>query len=191
MTFREFIQLVHSDFFRYMRTPTMSRVISHWFLSPGVKYSFYMRLCRYLRGKPLKAFGLLIILQAILHHYRIKFGIDIPDTTTIGSGFYIGHFGGIVVNSHAVIGKDCNISHGVTIGQLNRGERMGCPVIGARVFIGPGAKILGRVTIGDDVAIGANCVVVTDIPANSVVVGNPGKVISQEGSTGYVNNIDY
>jgi len=191
MTFREFIRLVRSDFYRYMQVPTLSRIITHWFLTPGVKYSFYMRLCRYLRGKPLKAFGLFIVLQIILHHYRIKFGIDIPDTTNIGRGFYIGHFGGIVVNSRSVIGKNCNISHGVTIGQLNRGERMGYPVIGDQVFIGPGAKILGRIKIGDNVAIGANCVVTTDIPSNSVVVGNPGKVISQEGSTGYINNVDY
>lgn len=191
MTFQDFAFLVRSDFYRYMGAPRFSQILKHWFLTPGLKYTFFMRLCRYLRGKPLKAFGLFVVLQVILHHYRIRFGIDIPDTTDIGSGFYIGHFGGIVVNSRSVIGKNCNISHGVTIGQLNRGKRAGCPVIGDNVFIGPGAMIIGHIKIGDNAAIGANCVVVEDVPAHAVVAGVPGKIISQEGSIGYINRIDY
>lgn len=77
------------------------------------------------------------------------YGISIPYNTRIGSGLYIGHFGGIVVNSEAVIGKNCNIHHGVTIGQANRGDKKGYPVIGDRVFIGPGAVvIIGKVKVG-------------------------------------------
>jgi serine O-acetyltransferase len=79
----------------------------------------------------------------------------------------------------------------VTIGQLNRGKRAGCPVIGDNVFIGPGAMIIGHIKIGDNAAIGANCVVVEDVPAHAVVAGVPGKIISQEGSIGYINRIDY
>jgi serine O-acetyltransferase len=90
-----------------------------------------------------------------------------------------------------VIGRNCNISQGVTIGRANRGRNKGYPVLGDGVYIGPGAVIAGSVRIGNDVAIGANCVVTTDIPDHSVVVGVPGRVISSEGAEGYVNRTDY
>jgi serine O-acetyltransferase len=77
------------------------------------------------------------------------------------------------------------------LGKANRGVRKGYPVIGDNVYIGPGAKIVGNVHIGNNVAIGANCVVTKDIPDNSVVVGVPGRVISLESSVGYINRTDY
>jgi serine O-acetyltransferase len=121
----------------------------------------------------------------------IRFGFDIPVSTKIGSGFYIGHFGGVIISGGAVIGKNCNISQGVTIGVVNRGANAGCPQIGDNVYIGPGAKIFGKVIVGNNVAIGANSVIVKDCPDNSVVAGVPGKVISYLGSTGYINRTDY
>jgi serine O-acetyltransferase len=126
-----------------------------------------------------------------LHRLIYKYGISIPPDTKIGSGFYIGHFGGIVVSGKTIIGKNCNMSQCVTVGQANRGRNKGHPILGDNIYIGPGAKIIGAVTIGNNVAIGANCVVTKDVPDNSVVVGIPGKVISQEGSKGYVNRTDY
>ncbi len=95
------------------------------------------------------------------------------------------------MNEQSVIGKNCNISHGVTIGQTNRGTKKGTPVIGDNVYIGPGALIIGGISIGNNVCIGGNAVVTKDIPDNSVVVGNPGRIISQNGSEGYVNRTDY
>lgn len=120
-----------------------------------------------------------------------KLGIDIPPETKIGSGLYIGHFGGIIVNEKTIIGKNCNISQGVTMGKANRGENEGYPTLGDNIYIGPGAKIVGAVTIGNNVAIGANCVVTKNIPDDSVVVGVPRKIISQKGSKGYVNRTNY
>lgn len=127
----------------------------------------------------------------VLRHFEYKYGISISYQTKIASGLYIGHFGGIVVNQHAVIGKNCNISHQVTIGKANRGTRKGYPVVGDNVYIGPGAKVIGSVHIGNNVAIGANCVVTKDIPENGVVVGAAGQIISSEGSTGYINRTNY
>jgi len=135
--------------------------------------------------------GFAFLVNRIVSHYTFKYGISIPPETVIGSGFYIGHFGGIVVSPKSKIGKNCNISQGVTIGQTNRGSRKGFPIIGNNVYIGPGAKIIGGVTIGNDVAVGANCVVTKDVPDNAVVVGVPGRVISYDGSRGYINNTDY
>jgi len=97
----------------------------------------------------------------------------------------------IVVSDYAQIGKNCNISHGVTVGQMNRGGRKGTPTIGDNVYIGPGARVIGQIRIGNNVAIGANTVVTKDVPDNAVLVGAPGRVISLNDSTDYVMNTDY
>lgn len=145
-----------------------------------------MRLAASLKVNKL-LFPLFIFARLRLRHYQFKYGIQIPWHTKIGKGFYIGHFGGIVVNGGTVIGKNCNISQGVTIGQANRGPRKGCAIIGDNVYIGPGAKIVGHVNIGNNVAIGANAVVTKDVPDNAVVAGVPARIISMEGSVGYIN----
>ena len=84
--------------------------------------------------------------------------------------------------------KNCNISQGVTIGIVNSGEKAGVPSIGDRVYIGPGAKIIGNIKIGNDVAIGANAVVVSDVPDGVTVGGIPAKAISQNNSSAYIKN---
>lgn len=153
---------------------------------PGLRFSFWMRLCSVLRGK--KAW-IPIYITALNHYNRClyKYGISIPFNTNIGEGFYIGHFGCIVVSPSAVIGKNVNISQGVTIGVTNRGDKAGVAIIGDGVYIGPGAKIIGAIRIGNNVAIGANAVVTHDVPDNAVVAGVPARIISMNGAEGYVN----
>ena len=82
-----------------------------------------MRSCAYLFTHPLLKFGVYHLAKLMLTKYMYKYGIDIPFSANIGSGFYIGHFGGIIVNETAVIGINCNISQGVTIGTVSRGEK--------------------------------------------------------------------
>jgi serine O-acetyltransferase len=106
---------------------------------------------------------------------EILTGIDLPCEAVVGRRFRIDHFGGIVVSGDAVFGDDCVIRNGVTVGLRHTGQR-GAPVIGNRADIGAGAKVLGSIRIGDDVAIGANAVVITDVPANSIAVGVPAKI---------------
>ena len=129
-----------------------------------------------------------VLCRLRLMHFSYKFGIDIPYSTSIGKGFYIGHFSCIVVSPVAVIGNNVNISQGVTIGYQSRGKRKGAAMIGDNVYIGPGAKIVGKVTIGDNVAIGANAVVTSDLPTGAVAVGIPAKVISLNGTTDFILN---
>jgi serine O-acetyltransferase len=191
MKYSEFRNLCASDLYRYDGSRGAFAFVKHWMLTPGVKYVIYFRLCQYLGAKPLKAFGLHYVMKFIYIRLGIRYGMDISASAIIGRGLYIGHFGGIVVNPDAVIGDNCNLSHEVTIGQVNRGTKTGCPVIGDNVFIGPGAKIIGRIHVGNGAAIGANCVVVDDVPENGVVVGVPGRVISLDGSAGYINYTDY
>ncbi len=116
--------------------------------------------------------------------------IQIPLNTKIGEGLYIGHDGFVVINADAVIGKNVNILQGVTIGQENRGPRKGAPTIGSKVVICPGAVIVGKITIGDDVIIAPNSYVNFDVPSHSVVVGNPGVIHHKEEATkGYIGNL--
>ncbi|HEU4929958.1 MAG TPA: serine O-acetyltransferase [Candidatus Krumholzibacteria bacterium] len=192
MSFQQYRYLVRSDLYRISDRVDMTALLTHVLRGSAFKYNFWMRTCRYTRSHPLlKLLVYRPLARPLFSHYTYKFGISIPFETEIGSGFYIGHFGGIVVNEACVIGKNCNISHGVTLGVLNRGEKQGCPTIGDNVYIGPGAKIVGRIKVGNHVAVGANCVVTKDVPDYGVVVGIPGQVISQEGSVGYVNRTDY
>lgn len=117
-----------------------------------------------------------------------KYGIGIPYMTDIGEGFYIGHFGGIIINSNVVIGKNVNLSHGVTIGK-GWGRGTGCPTIGDEVYIGPNSTIVGEITVGSNAAIGANAFVNKDVKSGSTVGGVPAKMISQKGSCDYIHNI--
>ena len=117
---------------------------------------------------------------------EILTGISIPYSVTIGPSFYIGHFGGIILNANTVIGADCNISQGVTIGVSGRGEKRGVPVIGDRVYMGANATIVGKITVGDDSVIGGNSLVVESVPEKSTVVGVPAVVINTNGSSDYI-----
>lgn len=106
-------------------------------------------------------------------------GAELPCEAVIGRRFVIEHIGGIVVSGDAVFGDDCIMRNGVTVGLRHRGVR-GSPHIGNRVDIGAGAKLLGPIRIGDDTAIGANAVVICDVPANSIAVGIPARIIARK-----------
>ncbi len=110
---------------------------------------------------------------------QIITGIELPCEAKVGKRFTIEHFGNIIVSGDAVFGDDVIIRNGVTVGLKHTGIR-GSPTIGNRVDIGVGAKLLGPIQIGDDVAIGANAVVIKDVPANSIAVGVPAKIIPRK-----------
>lgn len=185
MTTREFIL---SDLYRYTGDRSFGSFWKAFLLIAGFRYMVYLRIAYHLRSRKR-------IWRRLLYYYfslrvmmlQRRFGIQISAETKIGKGFYIGHFGTIVVSPHAVIGDNVNISQGVTIGYANRGPREGAAVIGNEVYIGPGAKIVGKVHIGNNVAIGANAVVTHDVPDNAVVAGVPARVISNAGAEGYIN----
>lgn len=170
---------IREDLFRHVGAYSLSKLIKCYFFVPGFRFMFWYRLANQ-RPKNLAY-------KLIIRKLSYKFGIQIPIGTKIGRGFYIGHYNCIVINNTAVIGDNVNISHGVTIGQINVGDKMGAPEIGNNVYIGPGAKIIGNIKIGNNVAIGANAVVVDNVDDNCIVGGIPAKVISMKGSVGYVN----
>ena len=142
--------LVYSDLYRIYGKFNLFIFILALIFNEGFKYCFWMRTCAYLHKKNILMLLLYYLVRIIIRHYTHKYGISIPFNTKIDSGFYIGHYGGIVVNYKTIIGKNCNISHGVTLGQSNRGKHKGCPIIGDNVYIAPGAKIIGNIKIGDN-----------------------------------------
>lgn len=110
---------------------------------------------------------------------RLVTNIDIHPGATLGRRFFIDHGAGVVIGETAEIGNDVTLYHGVTLGGTtwNKGKRH--PTLGDGVVIGAGAKILGAITLGDQVRVGANSVVVKDVPARKTVVGIPGKVVTR------------
>lgn len=115
--------------------------------------------------------------------------IEIAADTPIGAGLYMGHPYCITINPKAVLGRNINIHKGVTIGQENRGQRKGVPVVRDCVWIGVNATIVGKITIGNDVLIAPNSYVNRDVPDHSVVYGNPCVIKHRENATeNYVNN---
>ncbi len=110
---------------------------------------------------------------------RILTGVDIHPGATLGPGLFIDHATGVVIGETAEVGEDVMIYHGVTLGGSGRDTGKRHPTIGDRVIIGAGAKVLGAIKIGDGSRIGANAVVVKEVPASAVVVGVPGQIISR------------
>ncbi len=190
MTKTELIECLQQDLLRYgIRQPFSLRLLLRCFgpnYAPGLKFILLCRICKYYKSTSRLLFYFLMIW---LRHLTNKYGIDISYRTIIGKGLYIGHFGGIVVHGDAEIGENCNLSQGVTIGVLIRGKKQGVPKIGNRCFLGPGATILGGITVGDDVLIGANAIVTFDVPSNSVVASPLASIVSNKGSKEYIVNI--
>ncbi|MDO9710390.1 serine O-acetyltransferase [Paracraurococcus lichenis] len=132
--------------------------------------------------------GALLVLCVIWQKVvEISTGIEIPYRATIGPGFYIGHFGNIILHPDVIIGKMCNISQGVTLGISGRGERRGVPVLGDRVYLGANAILAGKLEVGDDAVIAANSLITRDVPQKAVMVGNPAQIVSYKGSADYLS----
>jgi serine O-acetyltransferase len=110
-------------------------------------------------------------------HCRDVYGIELPYAATVGRRLTIEHQHGIVVHGECVIGDDCFIRQGVTLGNKSLDKPFDAPVLGNGVNVGAGAKVLGKVTLGDRAQVGANAVVVKDVSAGTTVVGIPAKPI--------------
>ncbi len=185
--YHRYITTIMGDLHRY--NPDERQLISHILLVPGYRYTFFMRLAGYLRKlkNPTARVGHMLA-RILMIRTGVRYGIDIPYNTEIDDGLYIGHHGGIVVSHETKIGRNCNINQGVTIGKTYGGKHPGTPIIGNNVYLGPGSKVIGGITIGDNVMVGANAVVTSPVPDNAVVVGVPARVVSFKGSFDYVIN---
>lgn len=178
-------QIIAQDLYRYYGDISSKGKIKAVLSHSGARFMFLYRMCaRYPKNNVLG-----IIFRFWFNRLSKIRNVEIPHKVKFGEGLYFGHFMNIVINQNVIVGKNCNIMQGVTVGYESRGKRKGSPVIGDRVLIGPNSVVVGNITIGNDVLIGPLTLVNFDIADNSVVVGNPAKIVSQKGSIGYVNKI--
>lgn len=171
------------DVYRYYGT-TNESLRQRILRPPQLKYIIYLRKYQNSKLKIAKLYYKIKIKKQSL-----KTKIQIYPRTKIGEGFYIGHLGRLIINPDAILGKNVNIATGVTIGQESRGKRKGSPTIGDNVWIGTNSVIVGNVKIGNNVLIAPLSFVNFDVPSNSIVIGNPGKIIPNLHATeNYINN---
>jgi serine O-acetyltransferase len=172
------------DSYRYGKG--LKQHLKSFIFNPEYRYLLYFRNCKkYGIKNPLGLF-----FRILINLNKGRYGIQIPIQTKIGKGFKMNHFGGIVINQNVVIGENCNVSQGVTLGNVSRGKLKGCPTIGDRVWIGANSVVVGKITIGNDVLIAPLSYVNFDIPDNAVVLGNPAQIINYNTSAGYIKNIN-
>jgi serine O-acetyltransferase len=172
-----FWQIIRADVKRLREENPGLRTLTRGVLSQGFQALLVYRIFRWFHERGIPTQPIRFFIERFT---EITTGISIPVQARIGRGLRIHHFGGIIVHSEAVIGEGCTIYHGVTLGDL--GGWGGAPSIGNHVVIGAGAKILGRIEVGDYCRIGANAVVRTPVPAGCLAVGVPA-IIKQPGAT--------
>lgn len=148
--------------------------------APGFRALFVNRFTNRVRAKSQSRIfrAPWAVVYRFMHRYcRNIYGIELTHTGDIGRRLSIHHHMGVAVHNNVQIGDDCILRQGVTIGMLVKSDHRAAPIIGHRVDIGAGAKILGNVRIGNDVTIGANAVVVRDVPDGWAALGNPARIV--------------
>lgn len=184
---RDLKEYLRADLYRYGGAKATCYFLKALFPPlPEFRYIYFLRYASAFPKYSIRGF----LSRVLLNHYGYKYGFQIPPSTRIGKGFYIGHRGPVVINGRADLGDNCTIANVLTIGQTNRGSKAGCPKIGNKVFIGTGAVLVGKIVIGDNVLIAPNAYVNFDVPSNSIVSGNPAVVKQYANATenyvGYV-----
>jgi serine O-acetyltransferase len=170
-------------YFRYARAESLwarARIVA---LTEGIWATAIYRAGRWLlREAPVPVrFCLCVPLAAAREVMRLALGIHLDPASRIGPGLYIGHSGGVWVAPGAVIGRECNLSQGVTLG-VGGTLRRGSPRLGDRVWVGPKATLSGPVRVGSGAVIGANSLVVSNVPERGVAIGVPARVVALSGS---------
>ncbi len=163
-----FWELVREDYARHGRDSS----------KPGFRallvYRFGVWRMR-VRSKLLR-FPLSFIYRRLFHHVRNHYGIELPFSAKVGRRVVIEHQSGIVIHGNCVIGNECYIRQGVTMGNKNIDRPGDAPILGDRVNVGAGAKLLGKINVGDDAQIGANAVLTKDVPAEAIALGIPATI---------------
>ncbi|MFW9867253.1 MAG: serine O-acetyltransferase [Candidatus Thorarchaeota archaeon] len=168
-----FVSDVTAAFKKDPAAHTLMEVLTSY---PGIKAVLIHRIAHFFWN-----IGMPFIPRYLSEIARQLTGIEIHPGAEIGSDFFIDHGGGVVIGETSEIGNNVTIYQGVVLGGVSIEPVKRHPTLGNDIVVGAGAKLLGPIKIGDNVRIGANSVVVNDVPPNSVVVGVPGKIISREG----------
>ena len=176
ITFSDLKELIRADYGRLAKRKYGYFI--YLLTNASFKVTFWFRIASWLQNR--RRLRIVYFLVAVLYkHYQYLTGIQLPIGTDVGGGLFFPHFGTIVINKYSVIGSNCTIYQGVTIGSM-RGE---CepPKIGKNVVLFSGAKIIGNVIVGDNACVGAGAVVVKNVDKDSCVAGVPAKTIAMTG----------
>jgi serine O-acetyltransferase len=180
---QELAQLIEADIYRYTGKKGRKARRTVWG-NPAVRFCYHLRKSMYAATRN----RLLYFYYAWRRNAAGRLcGAEISaHGGSIGPGLHLAHNGGIVIHCDAVLGSNVTVSTGVVIGQQIKNGLSLCPVIGDNVYIAPGAKLIGGIHIGNDVAIGANAVVTKDVPDHAVVAGVPAKILGYGGAREYL-----
>lgn len=181
------LEYLKKDLYRYTQSYTLRSFIKCYLRSEGFKFTVWLRICHFTRKKKITKYTIFPLAVLIYKHYKYKYGYDIPYAINIGPGLLIFHISGIVFSPQSA-GKNITLSQCTTVGMTIKNGEKKYPVLGDNIYIAPGAKIIGGIKVGNNVAVGSNCVLNKSVENNSVVVGIPGKVISYNGAIEYINN---
>ncbi len=167
------------------RDPAARNSLEVLLLYSGVNAVFWHRISHFLFSHNMK-----FIARWISQSVKFFTGIEIHPGATIGKRFFIDHGMGVVIGETAIIGDDCTIYQGVTLGGTGKDIGKRHPTLGNNVMVGSGAKILGPFTVGDNSKIAAGAVVLSEVPPNSTCVGVPARIVKREGVKVYENDLD-
>lgn len=177
---RSVLDTIKADLHRHEGFSGFSGFLKGWF-KPGFRYTFLLRLIwAQKKSSPFR-----VLLKILRRRYRFKYGFEISLDAQIGEGFYLSDHCAPILIAPVKIGKHCNISHGVTIGHGYKNGQKGLPTLGDRVWVGPYAVVVGNITVGSDVMIAPNTFLNVNVPDNSIVIGNPAKIIERVNPTSH------
>jgi serine O-acetyltransferase len=177
-------KLLKADFYRYEGDLSYAS-FKKSFRNTGFHFTIFFRLSFLLS----KYSPLGIYCRMMYRKLSFKYGYQIPRATKIAGGMRISHYGPLLINSKTIIGNNCYFSHNITIGETKRGKQQGSPTLGNKVWLGPGVVIVGKITIGNNVLIAPNSYVNTDVPSDSLVMGNPARIVAKHDATeDYITN---
>lgn len=179
VTYTELKHYIRKDL-GYVNGKLVSSFITRYFLEAGFKYTVWLRLTRYFYLK--RNYPAFILCRMVYKHYGYKYSFDVSYRAQIGGGLTIAHYGYIVVMSNAILGENVTLRPGVVFGKKLTEDVSGAK-IGNNVDFGVGSKIIGAITIGDNVTVGANAVVTKDIPDNAVVAKCPAEILRIKSDT--------
>lgn len=176
------------------KDPACKHCLSIWLYYPGFQAVLAHRLLHFLWKID---FGILnhvthTSIRLLQYWVKIITNIEIHPAAKIGNNFFIDHGSGVVIGETAEIGDNVVIYQGVTLGGVSTKNEKRHPTLGNNIVVGAGAKVLGNITIGDYVQIGANSVVLKDVPSHSTVVGIPGRIVRLNGEVeDIIQNLDH
>lgn len=173
--------LISIFFYQDIRAAQKRDPAAKSFLEILLLYQGLHALVAYRVGHFFYSLRLFFFARLVSQTARFMTGIEIHPGARIGRRFFVDHGMGVVIGETAIVGDDVLIYQGVTLGGTGLKNEKRHPTIGNNVVIGSGAKVLGNITVGDNSYIGSNAVVIKDVPANSTVVGVPGRITKQDG----------